>query len=87
MSEIKYDCYDFNEIKEKTGCDDVAAAILVLAKSVRDAAPFNQYNSQHFGHELACALKNVFENSEIKISPTFGAFDEIASAIREGVAS
>lgn len=58
---------EFLEIKEQAGCDDIAAAILVLAESVRDSNTFNRRNAEKLGHELALALKNVLRESQVCI--------------------
>ena len=58
---------DYLEIKAELGCGDTAAAILLLAASIRDSGTFKSDNAQNFGHELACALKNVLEESKIQI--------------------
>lgn len=45
-----------------------AAAILVLASAVREAGTFtSRKTSELFGHELAMALKDVLECSQVRI--------------------
>ncbi len=58
---------DFQEIKGQAGCDDMSAAILVLAEAVRGGATFNRSNAENFGHELALAVKDVLSESQIRI--------------------
>lgn len=59
---------DFEEIKDRTGVGDTAAAILVLASAIRDSQTFNRAAAENFGHELALALKNVIEESVLEVS-------------------
>ena len=54
------------DIKERVGCNDIAAAILVLAENVEPA--FSRRGAENFGHELAMALKNVLQESQINVS-------------------
>ena len=58
---------EFLEIKEQAGCDDTAAAVLVLAEAVRESTTFNRKNAENFGHELALALKDVLRESQVRI--------------------
>lgn len=58
---------DFLEIKEEALCDDTAAAIILLADAIRESGAFTISNAENFGHELAIALKNVLQESQIRI--------------------
>lgn len=68
MSDIKILAEEFYEIRHHTGCNDTAAAILILADAIRDSATFSRSNAENFGHELALALKNVLSESTISVS-------------------
>lgn len=60
---------DFNEVMMRGHLEsETAGAILVLAASIERNGTFNRNNAENFGHELACALKHVFENSSISIN-------------------
>ena len=59
---------DFNQVMEEGLRSEVAGAILVLAASIERASTFSQSNAENFGHELALALKHVFEHSSISIN-------------------
>jgi hypothetical protein len=58
---------DFQEIQNELGCGDTAAAMLVLADAVRESVTFDRLSAENFGHELALALKNVLQESEIRV--------------------
>ena len=64
---MKDEIESFEYFKANLVCDDISAAILVLAESVKNSATFNRYNAELFGHELALAMKNVFNESQIRI--------------------
>jgi len=60
---------DFEEVMLRGHLkSETAGAILVLAASIERNGTFNRNNAENFGHELALALKNVFENSSISIN-------------------
>lgn len=58
---------DFRQVMKEGARSEVAASILVLANSVERASTFGPLNSEDFGHELAMALKHVFEHSTVKV--------------------
>jgi hypothetical protein len=58
---------DYFEIKEQAQCSDTAAAIILLSEAIRESATFGRSNAENFGHELALALKNVLQESKIRI--------------------
>jgi len=59
----------FNQVMERGYLEsETAGAILVLAASIERSGTFNRSNAENFGHELALALKHVFENSSISIN-------------------
>jgi hypothetical protein len=65
---IKYVCEDYNYIKETVApISDTAAALLILAVYLNNSATFNRAGAENFGHELAMALKNVLQESQIRI--------------------
>jgi len=57
----------YYEIKQRTDCNDVAAAILVLAQSIDGHTTFSRKGAENFGHELALALKNVLSESNLSV--------------------
>jgi hypothetical protein len=60
---------DFEEVMLRGHLkSETAGAILVLAASIERNGTFNRSNAENFGHELALALKNVFENTSISIN-------------------
>lgn len=60
---------DFEQVMQRGHLEsETAGAILVLAASIERNATFNRNNAENFGHELALALKHVFENSSISIN-------------------
>jgi hypothetical protein len=61
---MKFELDDFIKARNEVECGEVAAAILVLAHAVNN----HSFDSEGFGHELALSLKNVFQESEIKVS-------------------
>jgi hypothetical protein len=66
VSYIEECVLDYKYVVEKLDVSETTAALLVLAASVESAAPFGKYKAENFGHELALALKCVFER-EIKV--------------------
>jgi len=81
---------DYLEVKEKTGCNDTAAAILVLADAVRHSTTFSPSNAENFGHELALAMKEVLSSTQIQIvsesnAEIFG--QELALALKDVLSS
>ena len=68
MSHIQ-DCMDdFDTVKERWDINETAAALLVLAASIQDAAPFLPSNAERFGHELALALGEVLHTATISVN-------------------
>ena len=68
MSHIQ-DCMDdFDTVKERWDINETAAALLVLAASIQDAAPFSPSNAERFGHELALALGEVLHAATISVN-------------------
>lgn len=60
---------DFAQVMERGHLEsETAGAILVLAASIERNGTFNRNNAENFGHELALALKHVFENSTISVN-------------------
>jgi len=69
---------DFRQVMEGGARSEVAAAILVLANSVERASTFGRLNSENFGHELAMALKHVFEQSTVRVDVGGNITTEVA---------
>lgn len=69
---------DFRQVMEGGARSEVAAAILVLANSVERAGTFGRLNSEDFGHELAMALKHVFEQSTVRLDVGGNITTEVA---------
>jgi hypothetical protein len=68
MSHIQ-DCMDdFDTVKERWDINETAAALLVLAASIQDAAPFLPSNAERFGRELALALGEVLHTATISVN-------------------
>ena len=67
MSEIEGCVHDFEYVVEKLGVSENAAALLVVAANISAAATFGKYKAENFGHELAMALKHVFERSTVRV--------------------
>lgn len=59
---------DFKWLMEEGVESETTAALLVLAASLERASVFSPNNAENFGHELALALKHVFEHSTININ-------------------
>ena len=73
MSHIQ-DCMDdFDTVKERWDINETAAALLVLAASIQDTAPFSPNNAERFGHELALALGEVFQTATISVNANVDA--------------
>ena len=68
MSNIGETLDDFKWLMEEGVESETTAALLVLASSVERASVFSPSNAENFGHELALALKHVFEHSAINIT-------------------
>ena len=78
MSPVTEACEDFQEVYEKSGAkSDVAVALLVLASRIERASTFSVSNAENFGHELACALKNVFEHASFNVNGDIKADVEV----------
>ena len=67
MNSMTAICDAYYEALKQTE-EPTAAAILVLASSIEESAPFNRRNAENFGHELAMALKNVLQESTLQVS-------------------
>jgi len=73
MSHIQ-DCMDdFDTVKERWDINETAAALLVLAASIQDAAPFLPSNAERFGHELAPALGEVLNTATVSVNANVDA--------------
>ena len=59
---------DFKWLMDEGVESETTAALLVLASSVERASVFSPSNAENFGHELALALKHVFEYSTINVN-------------------
>jgi len=69
MMTINDEIEEFVHAKKQLGVDDITAAILVLASATRNSGgTMDRTGAENLGHEFAMALKNVFEESQIKAS-------------------
>jgi hypothetical protein len=60
---------DFEQVMQRGSLEsETAGAILVLAASIERTGTFSRSNAENFGHELALALKHVFEHSSISVN-------------------
>lgn len=59
---------DYLDFKSNGECGDTAAALLVVAKAIKESSTFSRANAENFGHELALALKNVLSESTFSVS-------------------
>lgn len=58
---------EFEELKAHLKCDDISAAILVLANIIHGKGMMDMESGEHIGHGIACGLRAVLKDSTVRV--------------------